>query len=284
VSDDVQINLTPAAFQIELAPEGPQINFQSVSLSLDITNSPPIEIQVAPANFNFNLSSAALALELAPVNFNLEFAPPNLGLTILDGTCYEIDVVQPDINFIFSGPPGPPGPASTVPGPPGAQGVQGATGAQGVNAFTATAVSSFTVPAVGFTTTVTVTDASWVVVGQLLYFDTAGGGIGQAGALVVSAKSGNTLTVLNPVPPPIAGGGGGGTVSEIWGETPGGTIDGSNKNFTTANPYRANLSAVFLNGLRQRRVADYNETGTQSFSFVNAPLPGDSLSIDYIQP
>jgi hypothetical protein len=70
----------------------------------------------------------------------------------------------------------------------------------------------------------------------------------------------------------------------IWGETPSGAIDGTNTAFTTANSYRANLLAVYLNGLRQRRVADYNETGSQSFQFVNPPLSGDSLSIDYTQP
>jgi len=69
----------------------------------------------------------------------------------------------------------------------------------------------------------------------------------------------------------------------IWGETPGGTINGSNQTFTTANAYTANLLAVYLNGLRQRRTADYTETGTQSFQFISAPLAGDSLSVDYIQ-
>jgi hypothetical protein len=33
-----------------------------------------------------------------------------------------------------------------------------------------------------------------------------------------------------------------------------------------------------------RRAADYTETGSQSFQFLSAPLSGDSLSIDYIQP
>ena len=81
-----------------------------------------------------------------------------------------------------------------------------------------------------------------------------------------------------------AGGGGGGTPvsgTVIFGETPGGTVDGSNKNFTSAQTYGANKLAVFLNGVRQRRGNDYNETGTSSFSFVLAPVSGDILSIDY---
>ena len=80
-----------------------------------------------------------------------------------------------------------------------------------------------------------------------------------------------------------AGSGGTGTV-QTWGETPSGNIDGSNMNYTTAYAYSPNLLAVFLNGLRQRRTADYTETGSNSFSFVSAPLAGDSLSIDYVQP
>jgi hypothetical protein len=69
----------------------------------------------------------------------------------------------------------------------------------------------------------------------------------------------------------------------VWGETPGGTIDGANRNFTSAKPYTAGQLAVYLNGLRQRRSSDYVESGAQNFQFISAPLSGDSLSIDYTQ-
>jgi hypothetical protein len=75
-----------------------------------------------------------------------------------------------------------------------------------------------------------------------------------------------------------------GALQMIFGETPSGTIDGVNTNYTSAYPYSPNTIAVFLNGLRLRRTNDYTETGSQSFRFVNSPLPGDSLSIDYLQP
>jgi hypothetical protein len=82
---------------------------------------------------------------------------------------------------------------------------------------------------------------------------------------------------------PISGTGGGtGPLQAVWGETPTGSIDGINQNYTTASSYTSGLLAVFLNGLRQRRTADYIETGNQSFQFLNAPLSGDSLSIDYM--
>jgi hypothetical protein len=70
----------------------------------------------------------------------------------------------------------------------------------------------------------------------------------------------------------------------VWGETPAGIINGVNRTFSSANPFSANLLAVYLNGLRQRRVDDYVELSSTTFQFVNAPLSGDSLSIDYIQP
>jgi hypothetical protein len=69
--------------------------------------------------------------------------------------------------------------------------------ATGINATTTTAVGSFTVPASGSTTTANVVDASWIVVGQILYFLGAGGA-GLAGALIVTAKTGNQLTVKTP--------------------------------------------------------------------------------------
>jgi phage baseplate assembly protein W len=163
-------------------------------------------------------------------------------------------------------------------------GKDGTPGLPGVNAYTVTVTSSFVVPVVGASVVVNVADASWIVIGQLIYIDTAGGGIGLAGALQVTAKSGNTLTLLNPVPPTLITGGGGGTaVSQVFGEMPNGLINGSNRDYTSVYLYRPNQLAVFLNGIRQHRPDDYSETGGQSFSFVNAPLVGDSISIDYIQ-
>lgn len=76
----------------------------------------------------------------------------------------------------------------------------------------------------------------------------------------------------------------GAALKMVWGETPAGIINGTNLTFTSASPFSPGLLGVYLNGLRQRRPDDYAETGSQTFQFVSAPLPGDSLSIDYIQP
>jgi hypothetical protein len=75
----------------------------------------------------------------------------------------------------------------------------------------------------------------------------------------------------------------GGTASSVFGELPGGSIDGANTNFSTQYSYIPALLAVFLNGLRLRRTNDYVETDSQSFRLVSAPLPGDVVCIDYLR-
>jgi hypothetical protein len=94
-------------------------------------------------------------------------------------------------------------PGSNVPSgaavsPGGAQGVAGVTGTPAWSTNTA----GFTIPNVGSTVSVTVADASWIVAGEMVYVDQAGGGVGLPGVLQVQSKSGNTLTLLNPSPAP----------------------------------------------------------------------------------
>jgi microcystin-dependent protein len=74
----------------------------------------------------------------------------------------------------------------------------GAQGPPGVNACT-TNTASFTIPPVGQTVQVTMTDASWIVIGQMLVVSTAGGSANASGTLQVTAKTGNLVTLLNPV-------------------------------------------------------------------------------------
>jgi hypothetical protein len=86
--------------------------------------------------------------------------------------------------------------------------------------------------------------------------------------------------------PATAFGGGGGTPASgviVWGEIPTGAINGANQNYSTAFSYAAASLAVYLNGVRLRRGADYNETGTLTFQLIAAPLTGDSLSVDYMK-
>lgn len=285
--DDIQVDLGPADFDVAIT--GPKLTVEVSSKDFNVTTSPPSYCDVS-------IISSNIVLELGSINFaiTLDHAPPaspdiDLGaadfdIAISPGPPYDVDIIQAGVILSNTavaagpeGPPGPPGPTgedSTVPGPSGPQGPAGPAG----NAAWTTTTTSFTIPAIGFTGTVNVVDASWVAVGEMVYLSGAGGPT-LAGAMQVIAKTGNQLTLLTPSPP--AGGSSSGTLQMVWGETPAGSIDGTNKIYTTLNSYQANLLAVFLNGLRQQRTSDYTETGSNSFQFVNAPLSGDSLSIDY---
>jgi hypothetical protein len=72
----------------------------------------------------------------------------------------------------------------------------GGVGPAGLNAFN-TATAGFTVPASGSTVNVTLGDASWVVIGQMVVVAGAGGA-GVAGAMFVTAKAGNQITLQTP--------------------------------------------------------------------------------------
>src|ERR1700746_2445782 len=85
-------------------------------------------------------------------------------------------------------------PVGSLASPGGAQGISG-------SGAVTTTVGSFTVPAVGATTPVTVVDAFWITQGQMVYVAGAGG-TNLSGALQVTAINGNQLTLLNPTPPP----------------------------------------------------------------------------------
>lgn len=91
-----------------------------------------------------------------------------------------------------TGPAGPPGAASSVPGPVGPPGV---TGAAGTAAYTFSS-AGFTIPAVGASVTVPVQDTSWMALGEVLWIADAGGP-GIAGAMQVTGKTGNSVTLKN---------------------------------------------------------------------------------------
>jgi PPE-repeat protein len=113
------------------------------------------------------------------------------------------------------------------------------------------------------------------------YTDVVFSNLGQGG--ITATKLNKLVSDLSSA---IASGGGGGTPTSgvlIWGETPAGAINGTNKNFTTANSYAAGQLGVYVNGVRQRRPDDYAETSATTFQLVSAPLVGDILSVDYIK-
>jgi hypothetical protein len=71
------------------------------------------------------------------------------------------------------------------------------------------------------------------------------------------------------------GGGGGTTAPRYTSEVAGGTIDDSNRTFTTFNAYQH--LEVFLNGLLQLKGIDYEELSTTSFIFALPPKDADGV-------
>jgi hypothetical protein len=70
--------------------------------------------------------------------------------------------------------------------------------------------------------------------------------------------------------------------SGIYNEVPTLTADASHAVFQTANAYQPGTLMVYLNGLRQRKPADYSETTSTTFTMTTAPLSGDVVMVDYI--
>lgn len=68
--------------------------------------------------------------------------------------------------------------------------------------------------------------------------------------------------------------------SNVRNETPGGTINSSNVDFTLANTPLTNSLRVYLNGQRMTLTADYTTSGT-ALTMVIAPITGDILRVDY---
>ena len=69
----------------------------------------------------------------------------------------------------------------------------------------------------------------------------------------------------------------------VVGEVPTGTVNGTNKVFYTSQPYVPGSLEVVVNGLIQKRVTHVVETdpSSGSFTFDDAPLTGDLLTINY---
>lgn len=66
-------------------------------------------------------------------------------------------------------------------------------------------------------------------------------------------------------------------------EVPTGTVNGTNKVFTTAQGYVGATLQVFINGVKQKRTVDFVETtpSTGTFTMDEAPLTGDAIFVCY---
>lgn len=98
----------------------------------------------------------------------------------------------------------------------------------------------------------------------------------QAGAVVI----------IVPVPgPPGRQGNTGpaGDGTQVFNETPGGSLDGVNAVFTTAHTFQSGSTCVYTNGLRERLGVGYAETGSAEITFTDPLLTDDDLIIDYLR-
>lgn len=80
----------------------------------------------------------------------------------------------------------------------------------------------------------------------------------------------------------VGGSSTGGGAEQVTGEIPTGLINGSNATFTSAFPFDPLSVEVFLNGLRQQVIADYNTVGNTQIIFLVSPESNtSSLLINY---
>ena len=69
--------------------------------------------------------------------------------------------------------------------------------------------------------------------------------------------------------------------SFVIGETPAGTINGSNATFTTAQGFEPASVSVFLNGVNIINGVDYITTGQNTILLNVSPVIGDYLRVNY---
>lgn len=92
-----------------------------------------------------------------------------------------------------------------------------------------------------------------------------------AGTNITLSESGNNITIAAS---------GSSVPTFVYGETPTGTVNGTNGAFTTSNTPTSGTVRVYLNGLRQTPTTDYS-VSTNTITFTTAPLTGDVIIVDY---
>lgn len=71
--------------------------------------------------------------------------------------------------------------------------------------------------------------------------------------------------------------------SLIIGEIPQGLINGINATFTSLSPFIPASVEVYLNGVRQKIIDDYNTIGNNTIQFLISPTTNENILIDYIK-
>lgn len=69
----------------------------------------------------------------------------------------------------------------------------------------------------------------------------------------------------------------------VIGEVPTGTLNGSNAIFTSAYTFVPESFELFINGVRQKIVEDYNTSGGTTITLTASPASTEHLLINYIK-
>lgn len=69
--------------------------------------------------------------------------------------------------------------------------------------------------------------------------------------------------------------------SFVFGETPSGSVNGSNATFTTAQNFVAESVQVFINGVSQTNGVDYTTSGSTTITMNVSPVSGDYIRVNY---
>lgn len=104
-------------------------------------------------------------------------------------------------------------------------------------------------------------------------------------SIAITPQAGEVVIIV-PVPgPPGDEGptGPAGDGTQVFNETPGGTLDGANEVFSTAFTFQPRSTCVYVNGLRQQLSTDYAESGSAEITFADPILIDDQLIIDYLR-
>lgn len=69
--------------------------------------------------------------------------------------------------------------------------------------------------------------------------------------------------------------------SFVIGETPSGSVNGSNATFTTSQNFVPESVQVFINGVSQTNAVDYTTSGTTTITLNVSPVSGDYIRVNY---
>lgn len=69
----------------------------------------------------------------------------------------------------------------------------------------------------------------------------------------------------------------------VTNETPAGLIDGSNATFTTEFDFVPESVSVWINGLYQKRIADFNTSGLRTITLTASPGTGEHILVNYLR-